>query len=149
MIDNKISEKERADATKPQEEEKKQEPEKEQEKAIPEPAQPAEPKFHVLDKLVFKFDKDIFKSELFRTTNETIPQNEIVLLDPKTKEKINEEDFEIYVINDTNEICTNLNLDNLVDQNGCINNRLSLEEFSADRLPQDINLFVELVDKNS
>jgi hypothetical protein len=71
-----------------------------------------------------------------------------MLLDPKTKEKINEDDFEIYVINDTNEICTNLNLNNILDQNGCINKRVSLEEFSADMLPADINLFVELVDKN-
>jgi hypothetical protein len=117
--------------------------------------------FHVIDKLVFKFDKDILKKAFPPQTVDTSSEksgfksyvNEVNgILKPNAEivenlnEKINDEDYEIYVLKDSNEIVTDsqLNVQNCLDPGGSILKRKSIESYSADDLPSDLNVFFKM-----
>ena len=107
--------------------------------------------YHVLDKLVFKFDQDLLKPEKWEYLNDkrqddsdnNLPKSDIL---ENANDKINEEDYEIYILNDSNELVNNLDLENCIDSNGAISKRNSLEAFSADKLPSNINVFVKVLE---
>lgn len=114
-----------------------------------------ETKYSSLEKLVFKFDKDILKPENYAHLSDVsigIKNDELNILvnDGKilenASEKINDEDYEIYVLDDSNEVVTNLNLENSIDENGAINNRKSIDAYSADQLPSNLNVFFKIID---
>lgn len=107
---------------------------------------------------MFRFDKDILKPEKWAYLKvepqlEKIDPNEINILRSLPREAessapvlenaaqlINDDDYEIYVLKDTNEVITRLNveLDSMVDK------RRSLENYSANILPSDINVFFKI-----
>lgn len=111
-----------------------------------------EMKYHVIDKLVFKFDKDLLKPENFAHLNDinltTINPEEINLLNHDGKvllenanKYINDDDYEIYLLNDSKEV-TKLNVQNMLNPESL--KRQSIENFSADSLPSDINVFFRI-----
>jgi len=104
-------------------------------------------KFHVIDKLVFKYDKDILKSgNLAHLQIKQKTPEELIINDANAK--INDDDYEIYVLNDTNEILTELNkIEQSVSEDGHINKRASIEAFNADSLPQNINVFFKILEE--
>jgi hypothetical protein len=122
------------------------------------------PKYEVIDKLVFKFNPDVLKpgslDHLKPEPAPLMPQLDVVSPDEinilstdaakvltNAADLINDEDYEIYLLNDTNEIVQNLNVDTCLDPNsGSILKRKSLEAFSADQLPSDLNVFFKLDD---
>lgn len=57
---------------------------------------------------------------------------------------INDDDYEIYVLNDTKEVITRLNVDNAFDEFGAISKRRSIENYSAEILPSNINVFFKI-----
>lgn len=116
--------------------------------------------YEVLDKLVFKFEKDLLKPENWTNFDnndqeKTIPiankdefenkteSNGVLLTE---KDKINDEDYEIYVLNDSNEIVKDLNVEQSFDSNGAILKRSSLQAFTADQLPSNINIFFKILE---
>ncbi len=109
--------------------------------------------YHVLDKLVFKFDQNLLKPEKWEYLNKNdakqdnqtneLSKNDIL---ENANDKINDEDYEIYILNDSNEIVKNLDLENCIDSNGAISKRNSLEAFSADKLPSNINVFFKVLE---
>ncbi len=109
--------------------------------------------YNVIDKLVFKFDKDLLKEENWSHLKDASQSNQTAELDngvlTNAKEKINDEDYEIFVLNDTNEIVKNLNIDNCIDSNGAVLKRSSLQAFTADQLPPNINIFFKVLENNS
>jgi hypothetical protein len=108
--------------------------------------------YQVIDKLVFKFDKNLLKPENWEYLKNNIKEmdqnNELPKTDilENANDKINDEDYEIYILNDSNEIVNNLDLENCIDSNGAISKRNSLEAFSADKLPSNVNVFFKLLD---
>ena len=104
-------------------------------------------KFHVIDKLVFKYDKDILKTgNLAHLQIKKKTPEELIINDANAK--INDDDYEIYVLNDTNEILTELNkIEQSVTEDGHINKRASIEAFNADSLPQNINVFFKILEE--
>ena len=113
-------------------------------------------KFSVIDKLVFKFEKDIFKNIQFKKDKADLVKPEEISILTKdgakilenSNEMINDEDYEIYVLNDANEIVNNLNVENALGANGSILKRTSLKTFSGDQLPSDLNVFFKLEENN-
>jgi len=104
-------------------------------------------KFHVIDKLVFKYDKHLLKSENFAHLEIKTKTPEDLIINGANS-KINDDDYEIYVLNDTNEILTELNkIDQSVNEDGHINKRASIEAFSADKLPPNINVFFKILEE--
>ncbi len=103
--------------------------------------------FHVIDKLVFKYDKDLLKSQNFvHLEIKKKTPDDLIINGANTK--INDEDYEIYVLNDTNEILTELNkIEDSVNESGHINKRASIEAFSADKLPPNINVFFKILEE--
>ena len=100
-------------------------------------------KFNVIDKLVLKFDKDLLKSENFAHLLKGKSEVTVIINDANTK--INDDDYDIFVLNDSNEIITELNnIEMSLDENGIINKRASLEAFSVDKLPENINVFFKI-----
>lgn len=92
--------------------------------------------FHVVDKLVFKFDKDLLKPEEQKIETPFIQD---------ATAKINDEDYDIYVLNDTNEILTELSgIEESISENGVINSRASIEAFSGEQLPHTVNVFFKI-----
>ena len=103
-----------------------------------------EAKFQVIDKLVFKFDKDVLQKN-FANDNEREEQAVVIR---EASAKISDEDYEIYVLNDTDEILTELSrIDESVNERGLINKRASLEAFTADQLPANINVFFKILEE--
>ena len=133
-------------------------------------------KYEVLDKLVFKFNRDIVKPGSFAHLTE--PQPAVAVEEKKVKPfaplapprlesvvsttlstesgkvvanmadfGIDDEDYEIYVLNDTNEIVQNLSVADCLDENGSILKRKSLEVFTGDQLPNDLNVFFKIDEK--
>lgn len=114
-------------------------------------------RYSVIHNLVFKFNKDVFLPEnlaqLSHPDQNTGSQNEadlantgILLNDLETK--INDQDYEIFVLNDSNEIVSDLNLGDLFDENGFIDKRKSLETFSSTNIPDNINVFFKVLENN-
>lgn len=116
-------------------------------------------KYEVIDKLVFKFDKDLLKPANFahledvkieeingsNTNLNSLPRDgSTVITNPS--ELINDDDYEIYVLNETNEVVSHLNVQDSLDSNGAILKRTSIELFSADQLPNDLNVFFKIND---
>jgi outer membrane lipoprotein SlyB len=94
-------------------------------------------KFHVLDKLVYKFDKDVLKPEIVIKSEASIIQD--------ASAKINDDDYDIYVLKDSNEIIKELNgIEESISENGIINSRASIEAFSGDQLPETVNVFFKI-----
>lgn len=125
------------------------------------------PKFEVIHKLVFKFDKDILKPEKWAYLSEVklevddrgigakIDPNEINILRSTSRQDggvvlenanqfINDDDYEIYVLNDSNEVVTELKVETVLDESGTISKRRSIENYSADILPNNINVFFKI-----
>ena len=117
------------------------------EKSLEEKEDDVSKRFHVIDKLVFKYDKDLLKGQNFvhlEIKNKT-PEDLII---NGANTKINDDDYEIYVLNDTNEILTELNnIEDSVNESGHINKRASIEAFSADKLPPNINVFFKILEE--
>jgi hypothetical protein len=89
--------------------------------------------YNVLQHLVFKFRKDILNEENFKHLHEKNDENNSSKFYVKTSgEEINDEDYEIYLLKETNETVVALPEDN----------RKSIESFSADQLPSEINVFL-------
>lgn len=132
------------------------------------------PKFAAIDKLVFKFEKDILKPERWAHLAEVkitvVDEFDAAKIDPteanilrslsrqegavvldNAQQYINDDDYEIYVLKDSNEVITRLNVESALDRSGAISKRLSLENFSADVLPENINVFFKIdeEDENS
>ncbi|RMZ94841.1 MATH and LRR domain-containing protein PFE0570w-like [Brachionus plicatilis] len=111
-----------------------------------------EPKFRpgvrysVIHHLVFKFNKDVFIPENLAQLSQD-KENGLVV--DNFDSKINDEDYEIFVLNDSNEIVADLNLNDLFDENGCIDKRKSLETFSSTNIPDNINVFFKVLDDTS
>ena len=147
VIDNKIKQKkseEEAEAAKIEgPEEKLALPSVEEEKAVA--SLPVQSSYQVLHHLVFKYDKNLLKDNRFDYLK-AYADNDVNKLYSRTvitnaSEEINEEDYEIYVLKETSEVVTQLNIDGLFDSNGNIDKRKSLEAFSADSLPTDLSVF--------
>ncbi len=106
--------------------------------------------YHVLHHLVFMFKKDILNesnfehlkssNSVFYTDKEIVSETFNKLIN-NAEEKINEDDYEIYVINKDSDEVVNLDLGDSITTNGRIMSRFSVEEFSADQLPSDVNVF--------
>jgi hypothetical protein len=147
-------------------------------------------KYEVLDKLVFKFDRDIVRPGSFAHLSEVkldVAATEVVTDKEKEEKKlkrmaplppssssssassvisttlstdsgkvvanmadfsIDDEDYEIYVLNDTNEIVQNISVADSLDENGSILKRKSLEAFSGDQLPEDLNVYFKIEEKS-
>ena len=147
VIDNKIKEKKSEEEAKAEieaPEKKLALPPSEQEKA---PVVPQTSNYEVLHHLVFKYDKNLLKDNRFdylkayadhHAEASKLFSNTLIT---NANEEINEEDYEIYVLNETSEVVTQLNIEGLFDSNGQIDKRKSLEAFSANSLPSDLNVF--------
>jgi hypothetical protein len=136
-----------------------------QEKQEPAIKETFKSKFSVLDKLVFKYDKNILKAENFAHLKQNkvidiknindLDENSILSSTDSTKvfknanEFIDIDDYEIYKINETNEIETDLNLlaNALEFDDNSQNKRASLEQFSADQLPSDLSVYFSIKDE--
>ena len=126
-------------------------------------------KYSVIDKLVFKFDKDILKPEKWAYLKEVVvkveeepvlakidpneinilrsssqPSEEPAMVLDNASKYINDDDYEIYVLKDSNEVITKLNVSNVIDETGAISKRRSIENFSGDVLPDKINVFFKI-----
>lgn len=89
--------------------------------------------YNVLQHLVFKFRKDILNEENFKHLHEKNDESNSSKFYVKTSgEEIDDEDYEIYLLKETNETVVALPEDN----------RKSIESFSADQLPSEINVFL-------
>lgn len=130
-------------------------------------------KYSAIDKLVFKFDKDILKPERWAHLSDVkieevadhlldakIDPAEINILRSASREDsqhlvlenasqlINDADYDVYVLNDSNEVITKLNVDTAFDETGVISKRRSLENYSADVLPDNINVFFKIQEED-
>jgi hypothetical protein len=106
--------------------------------------------YHVLQHIVLKFKKNVLDESNFDHltlsnsifyTNEGNASKAFNHLISNAHEKINEDDYEIYVINKGSDEIINIDLEETLSENGRITSRFSVEEFSADQLPTDINIF--------
>ena len=89
--------------------------------------------YNVLQHLVFKFRKDILNKENFKHLYEKDDESSCTKFYVNTRgDDINDEDYDIYLLKETNEIVAALPE----------NNRKSIESFSADQLPSEINVFL-------
>ncbi|CAF0771215.1 unnamed protein product [Brachionus calyciflorus] len=119
--------------------------------------QKIEEKFNVIQKLVFRFDKDILKADNYAHLTEInvdiVEKEELNLLRKEgaivenISSQINDDDYEIYILDDSNEVVTNLNLDGALDENGIIDKRKSIEAFSSIQLPDNINVFFKVLEQ--
>lgn len=110
-------------------------------------------RYSVIHHLVFRFDKDLFRADNLAQlaqsdlnalkTEENFLNNNGLLVDDISS-KINDQDYEIFLLNDSNEIISDLNLNDLFDENGLIDKRKSLETFSSVNIPDNINVFFQL-----
>lgn len=92
-------------------------------------------KYNVLHHLVFKYNSDQLKDGAkpkIEQPDETKSQFYLKM----SGDQINEDDYEIYVLNDANETVSGLNVDK----------RKSVENFSADELPPEMNVFFRYSD---
>lgn len=110
-------------------------------------------RYSVIHHLVFKFDRDLFRPEnlaqlaqpdlnILQAEDDILKTNGILVNDINSK--INDQDYEIFMLNDSNEIVSDLNLNDLFDENGLIDKRKSLETFSSVNIPDNINVFFKL-----
>ena len=98
--------------------------------------------FNVLQRLVFKFDKNLlfkedYSSKTEQKKTEKTDSKSQFYLDTK-KEEINDEDYEIYLLEDANEVLAEAGLN--------VSSRKSIESFSADQLPSEMNIFFRYSD---
>lgn len=128
-----------------------------------------EHKYHVIHHLVFRFDPNILRAENFEhlmppdigksmfytnileseksaTFNKLIEEDEL-------KEQISEQDYEIYVVegdgaDDTHVELNEADVRATLGHNRRVANRMSVEEFSADQLPTDLNIYFQYTDDN-
>lgn len=104
---------------------------------------------------MFKFPRDLLKEENFAHLNDV----KIELADSKDElspenllknanEFINDEDYDIFIVKGTNEIVENskLNVQDSIDNDGAVLKRKSLQAFTADQLPENLNLFFKIID---
>ena len=61
--------------------------------------------------------------------------------------QINHDDYEIFMLNDSNEIVSELNLESAMNSNGVILKRKSIETFSADQISDDFCVFFNMNEK--
>ena len=130
-----------------------------------------EHKYHVIHHLVFRFRPDILNPANFEhltppDTGKSIFYTNVkesgksgafnkLIIESEFKSQISEEDYEIYVIDgdgedgeeeaELNEVDVRATLCN---PNRRIANRMSVEEFSADQLPSDLNIYFRYTDEN-
>ncbi len=104
--------------------------------------------YNVLKHLVFKFKKDVLKTENLKESSSSSSDD---LNNEKTKSKfymktsgseINEDDYEIYVLNESRDevAVSSLPLDDINSK------RKSIESFSADQLPSEMNVYFRYSD---
>lgn len=123
--------------------------------------------YSVIDKLVFKFDKDILKpakwAYLSDVKIEMKAETELPKIDPteinllrsasrqdgamvleNANKLIDDNDYEIYILEGSNEVITKLNVGSSFEKSGTISNRRSIENYSADILPSELNVFFKI-----
>ena len=97
--------------------------------------------YHVIHHLVIRFKKDILKAENFEHLNQTNNLLPDTLL-KNANEKINEQDYDIYLI--TGESMEAVNDEIVGLEQSKITNRNSIEEFSASQLPENLNIYFKM-----
>jgi hypothetical protein len=107
--------------------------------------------YNVLKHLVFKFKKDVLKTENLKESSSSSSSSDD-LNNEKTKSKfymktsgseINEDDYEIYVLNESRDdevVVSSLPVDDINLK------RKSIESFSADQLPSEMNVYFRYSD---
>lgn len=142
---------------------------KKKEKEKPKSNYLPEHKYHVIHHLVFRFDPNILRAENFehlmppdigksmfytsiQESEKSATFNRLIVED-ELKEQICEQDYEIYVIEADGADETHVELDEAdvratLGHHRRVANRMSVEEFSADQLPTDLNIYFQYTDDN-
>jgi flagellar biosynthesis GTPase FlhF len=83
-----------------------------------------------------------YTSLIDENEEDLIEEGEQVLFN--ANEKIKLDDFDVFVLNDSNELPESLNIDNAFDSTGHLTNRNSLDSFQVDSLPDSIDVYLTI-----